>query len=101
MRDANNFGGRVPDSIDIRFPTVMERMRRIQARISRADSARRLSAEGIDVFFGDAHFSGPRAVAVDGKTLRFKKALIATGARPKTPAIPGLEIGRASCRERV
>jgi pyruvate/2-oxoglutarate dehydrogenase complex dihydrolipoamide dehydrogenase (E3) component len=90
MRDAENFGGQVPDHIDIRFPTVMERMRRIQARISRADSARRLSAEGIDVFFGDAHFSGPRAVAVDGKTLRFKKALIATGARPLTPPIPGL-----------
>src|SRR6202035_558805 len=34
--------------------------------------------------------AGPRTVAVDGKTLRFKKALIATGARPLTPPIPGL-----------
>jgi pyruvate/2-oxoglutarate dehydrogenase complex dihydrolipoamide dehydrogenase (E3) component len=68
----------------------MERMRRIQTRISRADSARRLSGEGIDVYFGEAQFVGPRTVAVDGKTLRFKKALIATGARPMTPSIPGL-----------
>jgi pyruvate/2-oxoglutarate dehydrogenase complex dihydrolipoamide dehydrogenase (E3) component len=90
MRDAENFGGQVPHDIDIRFSTVMERMRRIQARISRADSVRRLSAEGIDVYFGEARFAGPRAVAVDGKTLRFKKALIATGARPLTPPIPGL-----------
>jgi pyruvate/2-oxoglutarate dehydrogenase complex dihydrolipoamide dehydrogenase (E3) component len=90
MRDAENFGGQVPGNIGIGFPALMERMRRIQARISRADSARRLSAEGIDVYFGEAHFAGPRAVAVDGRTLHFKKALIATGARPLTPPIPGL-----------
>ena len=90
MRDAENLGGQVPDHIGIGFSTVMERMRRIQARISRADSASRLSAEGIDVYFGDGRFSGPRAVTVDGKTLPFKKALIATGARPLTPPIPGL-----------
>jgi pyruvate/2-oxoglutarate dehydrogenase complex dihydrolipoamide dehydrogenase (E3) component len=90
MRDAENLGGQVPGQISIGFSTVMERMRRIQARISRADSARRLSAEGIDVYFGEARFAGPRTVAVDGKTLRFKKALIATGARPLTLPIPGL-----------
>jgi len=90
MRDAENYGGQVPDHIGIGFSTVMERMRRIQTRISRADSANRLSAEGIDVYFGDARFSGPRAVTVDEKTLPFKKALIATGARPLTPPIPGL-----------
>jgi pyruvate/2-oxoglutarate dehydrogenase complex dihydrolipoamide dehydrogenase (E3) component len=90
MRAAENFGAQAPGSINIDFLSVMERMRRIQARLSRADSARRLSAEGVDVYFGEAHFAGPRAVAVDGKTLRFKKALIATGARPLTPPIPGL-----------
>lgn len=33
---------------------------------------------------------GADAVTVDGKSLRFKKALIATGARPMVPSIPGL-----------
>ena len=61
----------------------MERMRGIRARISRADSARRLSAAGIDVFFGEARFTRTDALTVDGATLRFKKALIATGARPR------------------
>ena len=65
-------------------------MRGIRARISRADSARRLTAAGVDVFFGEARFTGTDALDVDGATLRFKKALIATGARPDTPAIPGL-----------
>ncbi len=90
MRAAENFGAQVPRSIGVDFPFVMERMRHIRTRISRADSVRRLSADGIDVYFGEAHFAGPRAVAVDGKTLRFKKALIATGARPMAPSIPGL-----------
>ena len=90
MRAAENFGAQAPGSIAVDFPSVMERMRRIRARIGRADSAQRLRAEGVDVYFGEAHFAGPRAVAVDGKTLNFKKALIATGTRPKTPSIPEL-----------
>ena len=90
MRDAENFGAQVPGAIRIDFAAVMGRIRRIQTRISLADSVERLSAAGIDVFFGDARFAGRRTVAVDGKVLQFKKALIATGARPMTPTIPGL-----------
>jgi pyruvate/2-oxoglutarate dehydrogenase complex dihydrolipoamide dehydrogenase (E3) component len=65
-------------------------MREIRARISRAASVRRLVAANVDVFFGDARFTGTDTLAVDGTQLRFKKALIATGARPDTPSIPGL-----------
>lgn len=90
MRNGENFGAQVPRSGSVDFTVVMERMRRIRTRISRSDSARRLSAEGVDVYFGEARFAGPKAISVDGKTLRFKKALVATGARPKPPACPGL-----------
>jgi len=90
MRTAETFGAQAPGSIGVDFPSVMERMRRVQTRISRTDSAQRLSEEGVDVYFGEAHFAGPRAVAVNGKTLHFRKALIATGARPVIPSIPGL-----------
>ena len=94
MRDADNVGAQVPGSIGIGFQTVMERMRRIQARLSRADSAQRLSETGVDVYFGEARFAGPDTVEVTGDKLRFSKALIATGARPLTPPIPGLaEVG--------
>ena len=44
----------------------------------------------MDVFFGAARFSGPDTVDVAGVTLRFKKAVIATGARAAEPPIPGL-----------
>jgi pyruvate/2-oxoglutarate dehydrogenase complex dihydrolipoamide dehydrogenase (E3) component len=90
MRDAQDFGGQVPGDIGIGFAAVMERMRRVQAHLSRADSARRLSEAGVDVYFGEARFAGPGTVDIAGETLRFKKALIATGARPLTPPIPGL-----------
>ncbi len=90
MRAAGNVGAQVPEVIDIGFAEVMERMRRVQARLSRADSAERLSEVGIDVYFGEAQFSGVDTVDVAGEKLRFKKALIATGARPMTPPIPGL-----------
>jgi pyruvate/2-oxoglutarate dehydrogenase complex dihydrolipoamide dehydrogenase (E3) component len=73
------------------FPAVMERMRRLRARISHHDSARRFAGLGVDVFLGDAMFSGPDSVEVDGRTLRFAKAVIATGARPFVPPVPGLE----------
>jgi len=68
----------------------MQRMRSVRARISRADSAQRLTEAGVDVFFGEARFIGTETLTVDGTTLRFKKAMIATGSRPDTPSIPGL-----------
>ena len=90
MRNAQRYGAWLPAEIRVDFAAVMDRMRGIRARISRADSARRLTAAGVDVFFGDARFTAPDALTVDGARLRFKKAMIATGARPDTPSIPGL-----------
>jgi len=90
MRHATQCGAQIPGDIRVDFPAVMRRMRGIRARISRADSARRLTEDGVDVFFGDACFAGTEALTVDGRTLRFKKAMIATGSRPDTPSIPGL-----------
>lgn len=90
MRRADRYGARVPGEIRVDFPAVMERMRRIRARISRADSVQRLVAAGVDVFFGQACFTGSDTLAVDGAKLRFKKAMIATGARPDIPSVPGL-----------
>ncbi len=90
MRNACQYGAHPPADIRVDFAAVMERMRGIRARISRADSVRRLVAAGVDVFFGEARFTASDALTVDGAKLRFKKALIATGARPDTPTIPGL-----------
>ena len=82
MRDAELFGGQVPSGITVDFPAVMERVRRVRARLSERVSAERLVEMGIDVYFGEARFAGPDSVTVGAKVLRFKNALIATGARP-------------------
>jgi len=90
MRNAENFGAQVPTGIAMDFPAVMERMRRVRARISRRVSAHRLNSAGVDVYFGEARFAGPDAIKVEGKRLRFKRALVASGARPRLPSIPGI-----------
>jgi len=72
------------------FGAVMERMRRLRADLSANDSAARFKSLGVDVFLGEARFVGRDAAEVDGKRLNFSRALVATGARPAAPPIPGL-----------
>lgn len=69
---------------------AMERMRALRADISRNDSAERFRRLGVDVFLGTARFAGPDRVCVDGIDLRFRRAVITTGARAAIPPIPGL-----------
>ena len=90
MRDAQHYGASVPDGVNVDFVAAMQRVRGIRARLSRNDSAQRLAAAGVDVYFGEARFVTGNMLAVDGQRLGFRKALIATGARPHIPDIPGL-----------
>lgn len=73
------------------FRAVMSRMRRLRADLSSIDSAARFRELGVDVFLGAAAFEGPDRISVGGQSLRFRRAVIATGARPATPPIPGLD----------
>jgi pyruvate/2-oxoglutarate dehydrogenase complex dihydrolipoamide dehydrogenase (E3) component len=72
------------------FGAVMERMRRLRAHLSRVDSVDRFSGLGVDVFLGTGRFTAPDAIEVGGARLRFRRAVIATGARAALPPIPGL-----------
>src|SRR5437773_6339241 len=89
-KEASRFGVRVGKPVEIDFPAVMERMRKLRADLSPHDSAPRFAKLGVDVFLGEARFAGPDTVEVAGQTLRFKRAVIATGARAVEPPIPGL-----------
>ncbi len=93
IRTAGAFGIHTADA-SVEFAEVMERMRRLRAGISRHDSAARFRSLGVDVYFGDARFVGKDAVCVGDQTLRFHRAVIATGGRAATPDTPGLaELG--------
>ena len=88
-RDAVKYGG-PPVSGDGDFGAVMARLRRLRADLSTVDGAPRFTQLGVDVFFGRGRFTANNRVAVNGQTLHFRRAVIATGARPVAPPIPGL-----------
>ena len=90
VRAAASLGVRVAGAVEPDFGAVMERMRRVRARLSHHDSADRFRGLGVDVFLGDGRFTGPDTVEVNGTRLSFRKAVIATGARAHQPAVPGL-----------
>jgi pyruvate/2-oxoglutarate dehydrogenase complex dihydrolipoamide dehydrogenase (E3) component len=91
-RRSADYGVKITGTVEPDFAAVMERLRRTRAAISVEDSAERYTHElGVDVFLGEAKFTGADEVEVGGARLRFKKAVIATGARAVAPPIEGLE----------
>ncbi|MFN0127967.1 MAG: mercuric reductase [Verrucomicrobiales bacterium] len=90
LRRGADFGISSSDPV-VDFAAVMARLRRLRAGMARHDSAARFASLGVDVFFGQASFAGAGRVAVGGTELRYRKAVIATGARASAPRIPGLD----------
>ncbi len=91
MRYSRPLGVIPPENVEVDFPAVMQRMRQVRTTISPIDSARDAKKAGVDVYFGEAHFTSENTVFVEGQTLTFKKAVIATGARAVKPKLQGLE----------
>jgi pyruvate/2-oxoglutarate dehydrogenase complex dihydrolipoamide dehydrogenase (E3) component len=80
-----------PDAVKVDFGKVMERVRKVRAEISHHDSAERYSAElGVEVYIGRGKFTSERSVVVNGRTLYFKRAVIATGGYPTLIPMEGL-----------
>lgn len=91
IRDAHVVGVKAAGEISVDFSRVMQRMRQVRTKISPVDSATSAQKVGVDVFFGEGHFTSSNTLTVEGQTLKFKKAVIATGARAVRPNIEGLE----------
>ena len=91
VRDAAVFGVKLSNAIGFDFGRAMERMRRLRAAIAPHDSVQRFSDLGIDVFMGSGRFIDGHTIAVEGRRLNFKKAVIAAGARAAAPPIEGLK----------
>ncbi len=90
LMNAAAYGVRLDGPLQIDFGKVMERMRRLRAQMSGYDSVERFAGLGVHVFLGEGRFLDKRRIEVGGKVLNFAKAVIATGARPVHPPIPGL-----------
>lgn len=90
LRGSEEFGVKSGE-VKVDFPSVMEKMRRVQARIGEHDSVERFEGMGVEVFFGGGRFLDEKTFEVDGEKLRGKKFLIATGSGPVVLPIPGLK----------
>ncbi len=78
------------DQVRVDFPAVMAQVRAAIAAVEPSDSPETLRAAGVHVVRGTAEFLGHDAVRVDGDEIGFRQALVASGAAPMTPSIPGL-----------
>ncbi len=95
LKQATEFGLHIPAGVKYDFGAVMERMRKLRARISHNDSAHRYTKLGVDVYIGSGRFAGADTIQVEGpagsRTLTFARAAICTGARASTSPTPGLK----------
>lgn len=90
MRRSEEFGIE-KSGVQVNFQKVMNRMRSVQERIGKNDDPERFRKMGVELFFGEGKFIDPHTFEVNGKTLKGKKFLIATGSRPIFLPIPGLK----------
>ncbi|HEX4896230.1 MAG TPA: FAD-dependent oxidoreductase [Solimonas sp.] len=77
-------GGRVD------FARVMQRVQQAVAEVAPHDSVERYESLGVECLRGQARLVDPWTVDVDGQRLSARQIIIATGAEPAVPPIPGL-----------
>ncbi|MFC0679917.1 FAD-dependent oxidoreductase [Lysobacter korlensis] len=77
--------------VDVDFARTMERVQAAIARIEPHDSPERYRGLGVDVIAGDARVVSPWEVEVGGRRLSARSLVIATGARPRVPDLPGID----------
>ncbi len=88
-RDAQRYGiARMEAEID--FAQVMERVQAVVAKVEPHDSIERYTALGVDVILGEARIVSPWEVEVAGQRISARSLIIATGARPLVPDLPGM-----------
>jgi pyruvate/2-oxoglutarate dehydrogenase complex dihydrolipoamide dehydrogenase (E3) component/uncharacterized membrane protein YdjX (TVP38/TMEM64 family) len=95
VKRAREFGIRTA-SADFSFRDVMDRVQRVIKAVEPHDSVERYTALGVDVVQGEAEMTSPWTVDIrraDGskQTLTTRSIVIAAGARPFVPPIPGID----------
>jgi len=78
-------------TVEFDFADVMERIQRVIKKIEPHDSIERYTSLGVDVISGEATLLSPYQIKVNDKIISTKNIVVATGARPRIPTIPGLD----------
>ncbi len=89
-RRAEEFGFRKTETV-FEFAEVMERVQPIVKKVEPHDSAELYTGLGVDCFQSEARITPPYTVEVAGRTLMTRGIILATGAEPFVPPIPGLD----------
>jgi len=87
---AEEFGFR-SGTVDFDFAEVMQRVQSVIQKIEPHDSVERYTDLGVDVIEGKAKIVSPFSIEVNGRTLTTRNIIVATGARPFIPPVPGLD----------
>ena len=90
IKRADQFGVSI-GSPSVDFASVMARVQQVIKEIEPHDSVERFTDLGVDCIAGEARFISPWEVEVDGRTISAEKIILATGASPIVPQIPGLD----------
>ncbi|WP_304525084.1 FAD-dependent oxidoreductase [Halomonas sp. I5-271120] len=90
MREAKRFGLSVAEP-EVDFPAVMGHVHRAIEEVEPHDSPERYRGLGVEVVHGDAWLQTPWEVRVGERVLTTRHVIVATGARPRVPELPGLE----------
>jgi len=89
-RRADEFGLK-KTAINFDFAEVMERVQQVVTKIEPHDSVERYTDLGVDCIKGEARITSPYTVQVGERTLTTRNIIVATGAAPLIPPIPGLD----------
>jgi dihydrolipoamide dehydrogenase len=73
------------------FTAIMNRVQQVIKEVEPHDSIERYEKLGVNVIQGEAKITSPFTIEVNGKVLTTKNIIIATGARPFVPRMPGLD----------
>jgi mercuric reductase len=87
----HGYAGVQTAALGVELDRLVAQKRELSGELRREKYEDLIEYYGWELLRGRARFIGPDAVAVDGRTVRARAFLIATGARPAVPAIPGLE----------
>ena len=95
MKHADRYG-LTPASPDVRFKAVMTRVQAVVKQVAPHDSVERYTALGVDVVSGHAIIVNPWTVEItdaqgNKQTLTTRSIVIAAGAKPLVPPLPGLD----------
>ncbi len=90
LKKSQEFGIK-SDDVKIDFKKVMERVQTVIQKIEPHDSVERYQSLGVECLSGAALIKSPYEVEVNGRVFTTKNIVVATGAGPLIPAIPGLQ----------